>query len=170
MSNILDLKSKIRYLTHVKHSVHRMTGVGVTHWEKRAWIRLVVAALGYATYLIAVLANAHGQALDTVPYVSDVLWTVGAAIIAAILAEVAMTAGSPRAARLTDDRDREIGRLGDHVGQSFVVIGAVAAMLMAMAGWDHFWIANVIYLCFVLSAIFAGITKVVVYRRRVPEW
>jgi hypothetical protein len=39
-------------------------------------------------------------------------------------------------------RDKEIGRLGEYTGQSFVVIGAVAAMLMAMAGWDHFWIAT----------------------------
>lgn len=39
------------------------------------------------------------------------------------------------------------------VGQSFVVIGGVAALLMAMAEWEHFWIANVIYLAFVLSAI-----------------
>ena len=32
-------------------------------------------------------------------------------------------------------------------------------MLMAMAAWDRFWIANVIYLGFVLSAILGGITK-----------
>jgi hypothetical protein len=43
-------------------------------------------------------------------------------------------------------------------------------MLMATAGWDRFWIANVIYLCFVLSAILGGIAKVVVYRRSVPQW
>jgi hypothetical protein len=98
------------------------------------------------------------------------LWTVGAAIVASILAEIAMAVSNPRASRLTDDRDREIGRLGEHVGQSFVVIGAVAAMGMAMARWDPFWTANVIYLCFVLSAVLSGITKVVVYRRSLPQW
>jgi drug/metabolite transporter (DMT)-like permease len=141
----------------------------VTHWEKRAWIRLVVAILGYAAYLIVVLSSAQGRPLTSVPYAAVLLWTVGAAIVAAIAAE-AVTAARPRASRTTDARDREIGRLGDHVGQSFVVIGAVAAMLMAMAGWDHFWIANVIYLCFALSAVLAGVTKVVVYRRSMPEW
>ena len=63
-----------------------------------------------------------------------------------------------------------LGRLGDRVGQSFVVIGAVAAMLMAMAEWDRFWIANVIYLCFALSAVLGNVTKVIVYRRSFPQW
>jgi hypothetical protein len=39
-------------------------------------------------------------------------------------------------------------------------------MLMAIAGWDRFWIANVIYLCFVLSAVLGSLTKVLVHRGR----
>jgi hypothetical protein len=141
----------------------------VTHEEKRAWIRLVVAVLGYSAYLIVVLGRADGR-LAITPYANVLLWTVGAAIAASIVAEIVMSAADPRASRVSDERDREIGRLGDHVGQSFVVIGAVAAMLMAMADWDRFWIANVVYLCFVLSAVLGGITKVIVYRRSVPQW
>jgi len=53
---------------------------------------------------------------------------------------------------------------------SFVIIGAVAAMLMAMAGWDRFWIANVIYLCFFLSAILGSITKIIAYRKPFQQW
>jgi hypothetical protein len=142
----------------------------VTHEEKRAWIRLVVAVLGYSAYVALIVIRLDGRPLPDVPYAGVLLWTVGAAILASIVAEVGMAIVLPGASRVTDVRDREIGRLGDHVGQSFVVIGAVAAMLMAMAGWDQFWIANVIYLCFVLSAILGGITKVIVYRRSVPEW
>ena len=141
----------------------------MTHEEKRAWIRLVVAVLGYAAYLGVVLSRADG-ALTEAPYAAVLLWTVGAGIAAAIVAEIVMAAVDPGASRVTDVRDREIGRLGDHVGQAFVAIGAVAAMLMAMADWDTFWIANVIYLFFTLSAIVGGIAKVVVYRRGVPEW
>lgn len=142
----------------------------MAHDEKRAWIRLVVAVLGYAAYLAVIASRADGHPLSAVSYAGVLLWTVGAAIVASILAEVALAAAVPGASRATDERDREIARLGDHVGQSFVVIGAVAAMLMAMAGWDRFWIANVIYLCFVLSAFLGGVTKVVVYRRSVPQW
>ena len=142
----------------------------MTHEEKRAWIRLVVAVLGYATYVAVIAGRVDGRPLASVPYAGVLLWTVGAAIVTSIVAENAMAVGNPRASRLKDDRDREIGRLGEHVGQSFVVIGAVAAMLMAMDRWAPFWIANVIYLCFVLSAVFGGITKVIVYRRSLPPW
>ncbi len=142
----------------------------MTHIEKRAWIRLVVAVLAYAAYVVAVLRRADGGPLPDVPYTAALLWTVGGAIAASIVAEIGMSIVNPRASRVVDVRDREIGRLGDHTGQAFVVIGAVAAMLMAMAGWDRFWIANVVYLCFVLSAILGGITKIIVYRRSLPEW
>ena len=75
---------------------------------------------------------------------------------------------SPREAGKKDQRDREIYRFGEYIGQSFVVIGGVAALLMAMAEWDHFWIANVIYLAFVLSAILGSVAKIVAYRPGVP--
>ncbi|WP_405088236.1 hypothetical protein [Microbispora sp. NBC_01389] len=142
----------------------------MTHLEKRAWIRLVVAVLAYTAYVVAVLRRADGGPLPDVPYTAALLWSVGGAIAATIAAEIGMAIVNPRASRVQDARDREIGRFGDHVGQAFVVIGAVAAMLMAMAGWDRFWIANVVYLCFVLSAVLAGIAKVVAYRRSLPEW
>ncbi|MFG3706094.1 hypothetical protein ACGF7U_15380 [Micromonospora sp. NPDC047670] len=142
----------------------------MTHEEKRAWIRLVVAVLGYSAYVVLIVGRAGGRPLPDVPYASALLWTVGAAILASIVAETGMAVVNPGASRAKDVRDREIGRLGDHVGQSFVVIGAVAAMLMAVADWDRFWIANTIYLCFVLSAIFGGITKVIAYRGSFPQW
>jgi hypothetical protein len=43
-------------------------------------------------------------------------------------------------------------------------------MLMALAEWDPFWIANVIYLCFVLSAVLGSVTRVIVYRGSMPQW
>ena len=104
------------------------------------------------------------------PYAGALLATVGGAVVASIVAEIGMGVANPRASRVKDVRDREIGRLGDHVGHAFVVIGAVSAMLMAMAEWDWFWIANVIYLCFVLSAVIGSLAKVIVYRRGVPQW
>jgi hypothetical protein len=142
----------------------------MTHEEKRAWIRLVVAVLGYSVYVAVIASRVDGRSLPDVPYASTLLWTVGGAIAASIVAEIGMAVVLPGESRTKDVRDREIGRLGEYVGQSFVVIGALAAMLMALADWDRFWIANVIYLCFVLSAILGGITKVVVYRRSFPEW
>ena len=64
--------------------------------------------------------------------------------------------------------ETSLDHAGDYTGQSFVIIGATAAMLMAMAGWDRFWIANVIYLCFILSAILGSVTKIIAYRTSFP--
>ena len=140
----------------------------MTHQEKRAWIMLVVSAAAYAVYAAVNLTRAGWHSLARVPYAATLLWTVGAATAASVLAETALGIVSRGESRLKDERDRRIGALGDHVGSSFVVIGAVAGMLMAMAGWDRFWIANVIYLCFVLSAVLSGITKVIAYRTSFP--
>jgi hypothetical protein len=41
----------------------------------------------------------------------------------------------------------------------------VAALVLAMAEADHFWIANAVYLAFVLSALLGSAAKIVAYRR-----
>jgi hypothetical protein len=147
-----------------------MEAWSMTHEEKRAWIQLVVSVVAYATYAAVVLSRADGRPLPEVPYAAALLWTIGAAIAASIVIEIAIGVVNPRASRVSDVRDKEIGQLGERTGQAFVVIGAVAGMLMAVAEWDWFWIANVIYLCFALSAVLSGLTKVVVYRRSFPQW
>ena len=138
--------------------------------ERRAWIRLVAAAAAYGGYVAVVLGRTDGRSLASVPYAAPLLWSVGASIVGAVVMETLVGTANPRMSRVKDARDREIGRLGDHVGQSFVIIGATAAMIMAMAGWQRVWIANVIYLCFVLSAVLGNVTKVVVYRGSLPQW
>jgi len=140
----------------------------MTHQEKRAWIMLVVTVLAYGTYAVLILSRTHGRPLPQLPYAATMLWSIGGAVLASIVADVAT--GGPLRSRLTDVRDRQIGRLGDYIGQSFVVIGAVAAMLMAMAGWERFWIANVIYLGFVLSAVLGSAAKIGMYRGTFPQW
>ena len=142
----------------------------MTHQEKRAWIMLVVSTVAYGVYAGIILSRAGGQPLPQVPYAATLLWTIGASILASIVLEIALGVVNPRASRLKDDRDRQIGRLGDYTGQFFVIIGATAAMLMAMAGWDRFWIANVIYLCFFLSAVLGAATKIIAYRKGFPRW
>jgi hypothetical protein len=58
----------------------------------------------------------------------------------------------------------------EFIGQSFVVLGGVGALVMSIAEADYFWISNAIYLTFVLSAIVASVAKIVAYRRGLPSW
>ncbi|MER7209936.1 hypothetical protein ABZ470_28795 [Streptosporangium sp. NPDC020072] len=138
--------------------------------EKRAWVMLVVTVVSYVTYVLVVLGRVGEGALAAVPYVPVLLWTVGSAIVATIVLDVALAIASPGDADRKDQRDREIYRFGEYVGRSFVVAGGVAALGMAMARLDHFWIANVIYLAFVLSSVLGSAAKIIAYRRGFQTW
>jgi hypothetical protein len=138
--------------------------------EKSAWIMGVVAAGSYGVYLAIVLGLAGTMPLVDVPYVAPLLWTVGASIALSITLHILMGIFSPKEAGKKDQRDREIYRFGEYIGQSFLVIGGVAVLLMAMVETDHFWIANVIYLAFFLSAILGSVAKIVAYRRGFQPW
>jgi len=56
-------------------------------------------------------------------------------------------------------------RFGEYASRWFLVAGAAAGLVMAMAKVDYFWIANVIYLGFVLWAVAGSVLKLVAYRR-----
>ena len=138
--------------------------------EKRTWIMAVVTVGAYATYLGIILGRAESTPLTEVPYVSTLLWTIGAAIAVSIVLHIVMAIASPKDADKKDQRDREIGRFGEYIGHSFVVIGAVAALGMSMAELNYFWIANAIYLAFALSSVLGCVAKLVAYRRGFQPW
>jgi hypothetical protein len=138
--------------------------------EKRAWVMAAVTTVAYAAYVAVVLGGAGSAPLTRAPYVAALLWSIGAAIVASIALNVVIAAASPKDAGRKDQRDREINRFGDYIGQSFLVIGGVAALGLAMAKIDQFWIANVIYLGFVLSSLLGSAAKIVSYRRGFGPW
>lgn len=138
--------------------------------EKRAWIMVVVSVCAYAVYLVLILRRAGDVPLAEVSYVVPLLWSIGGAIAAAIVLTVAAGIATREGGRQKDERDREINRLGEYIGQSFVVIGAVAALLMSLAELRHFWIANAIYLAFALSAVLGSVAKIFAYRRGFQSW
>ncbi len=148
----------------------KMAELEMSFEEKSAWIMGVVAVGSYGVYLAIVLSRAGTMPLADVPYVAPLLWTVGGSIALSIVLHALIGISSPRDAGKKDQRDREIYRFGEYIGQSFVVIGGVAALLMAMTETDHFWIANVIYLTFVLSAILGSVAKIIAYRRGFQPW
>ncbi|MEU4689498.1 hypothetical protein [Actinoplanes sp. NPDC023714] len=142
----------------------------MSYEEKRSWIRLGAAVVAYGVYLVIVVGRGIGQPAGGMAYAWVLILSAVAAIVASAGLEIALAARTPRDGRGGDERDREIGRLGDRVGQAFVVIGGLAGMVLAMTETDRFWTANVIYLGFALSAIVGGVAKVVVYRVGMPRW
>ncbi|MGH3879849.1 MAG: hypothetical protein ACRDSK_22715 [Actinophytocola sp.] len=138
--------------------------------EKRAWIMLVTSVVGYVIYLVIVVGRLGDRPVDDVAYVGALLWTIGGAIVVNIIANIGLGIVARDEAGKRDERDREIGRFGEYIGQSFVVIGGLAAMVMAVLELDHFWIANAVYLCFALSSVLGSTAKVFAYRRGFQQW
>ncbi|WP_083365273.1 hypothetical protein [Microterricola viridarii] len=136
--------------------------------EKSAWVMGVVAVCGYVVYLVVIL-GAGGQPSE-VDYVPAMLWTIGGAIVVSILARIVWGMFTPGGEGKKDQRDREIYQFSERIGQSFLVIGGVAAMLLAMFELGYFWIANVLYLCFVISAILSCTVRIIAYRRGFQSW
>jgi hypothetical protein len=133
--------------------------------ERRSWVYLVVAVVGYGVYLATVLGKAASAPLVDVDYVPAMLVSIGGAIAAGIVINIVLGILTPRRDQAKDVRDRDIAQVGERVGQAFLVVGGVAALLLAITEAHYFYIANVVYLCFVLSAVLGSVTRVVVYRR-----
>lgn len=134
--------------------------------EKSAWIMLILAIVVYPVYLIWVLNDAGGEPITEAPYVWPMILTIAGSIVLSIVLHIFF---APQIGK-KDQREREIHRFGEYTGYAFITIGGLAAMVFAMFEFDHFWIANVVYLCFVLSGILSSIAKIVAYRSGLPRW
>ena len=116
------------------------------------------------------MGRAEGVPFAEVPYARTLIWTIGAVIVASIAAHVAVAIVSPEDVDKEDQRDREIERHGEYIGNWLVVSAAMAAMVMSILEMRHFWIANVIYLGFVLSTLVGAAAKIWAYRRGFRQW
>lgn len=127
--------------------------------EKRAWILGPVGILSYLGYLLLLL-------LTDVSYARLLVGAVVVSIVASIVLHIAVTMRGPHEPK--DERDREIAVFGDNIGQAFVVLGGIVALILALAEGGYFWIANALYLGFTLSAAVGSLAKICAYRYGLP--
>jgi hypothetical protein len=141
----------------------------MTYEERNIWASLVVSVIGVTAYLVVLLQRAAGAPLTEVKWWPAMLWTIGGSIVAAILVSIVWGIvagmGDPDGVGRSDERDREISRMGSRVGQAFMVIAGVAVIVLCALEADRFWIANTMFLGFALSAIVGGVASVIAYRR-----
>lgn len=136
--------------------------------EKNAWAFGVIALVTYGAYAAWVLVQAQEVPIVDVAYVWPMVTAILAAVVLGIAAAAVIAILRPDEAGLRDERDRDISRRGEQVGQSFVVIGGTAVILLAMLEASYFWIANAMYLAFILSALLSTATKIAGYRVGLP--
>lgn len=137
--------------------------------ERNAWSSLVVSVIGMVVYVVVILQRAGDGPLVDVNWVGPMLWTIGLSIVAAIIVSIVwgIVAGlrDPEASNTTDLRDREFARLGDRVGQAFLVIAGLGVIALCAVHADVFWIAHTMFFGFAVSAIVGGVAQVIAYRR-----
>jgi len=137
----------------------------MTYEEKGTWVYLLTSAGAYVIYLVIVLGRVLTTPVAEVSYVPVLLGTCLASMVAATVGRTVVETARPSDSRRRDVRDKEIYRFGEYASRWFVIGGAAAAFFMALAKVDYFWIANVIYLGFVLWAVVGSAVKLVAYRR-----
>jgi hypothetical protein len=141
--------------------------------EKGQWVYLVVILATYAVYLVIILGQFGGTAPADIDYVPTMLGAIGIGIGLAIVGRIAVEIGgriSDEMAGLgegqdADIRDRDIGRFGEYVAGTVLGVGMIVPFLLTLAERDYFWIANAMYLAFVVAAVVGTVVKLVAYRR-----
>jgi hypothetical protein len=144
--------------------------------EKVTWVNAVVLAIVPAVYFAIVLGQLGQVPASEIAYQRPMLIAIGISIVLTILGSIAMGIGTGISAEIrergsagdigrTDERDKQIGRRGELVGYYVSSVGVVGAMALTMLEYPYFWIANVLYLSFVIAALVSAGVKLVAYRR-----
>jgi len=142
--------------------------------ERNAWVYSIVTVGAAAFYLSQVLGGDPSVALELRDWKGPMLWSIGGAIVVVIVLSIVVNILFGMATGDTntkaDLRDRQISRMGDHVGQGFVIIGANGALILCMLDFNPFWIAHAIYFGFLLSALLSCVARIAAYRFGFSPW
>jgi hypothetical protein len=137
----------------------------MSYEEKGVWAYLLSSAGAYIAYLVIVVPRLLHTSAAHVSYQPPLVVTTIASVIAATVIRSVLEMARPSDSNKADVRDRDIARFGEHTSRWCIVGGATAGLIGAWARWDYFWIANVIYLGFVLWAVVGSMLRLVAYRR-----
>jgi len=132
--------------------------------EKHWWTYALIAVVVSAIYFANVLPKAANMPVTDIEYQLPLLIAGGAAVVLSILANIVIAMTSAKGPK-KDERDRDIHRLGEYVAGLALAVGMVLPFGLTLIQADHFWIANAMYLAFVLSALAGSAVKLIAYRR-----
>lgn len=142
--------------------------MNIGYAERITWSQLIASPIAITVYLVLVLPQLS-RGIERVDWVAPMLWAIGVGIVVSIVLSIAwgIVAGMRDAGEqhVMDQRDREIERFGDRVGQAFLVLGGLAGLVLAMLDAASFWIGNALFAGFFVSAFVGTIARLVAYRR-----
>ena len=144
--------------------------------EKVTWVNAVVSAIVPAVYFVIVLGQVGSVPAAEIAYQRPMLIAIGVSIVLTIVGSILTGIGSGISAEImqpgsgadigrSDERDKQIIRRGELIGYYVSSVGVVGAMALTMLEYPYFWIANALYLAFVVAALVSAAVKLVAYRR-----
>ena len=141
--------------------------------ERGQWVYLVAIVLTYGAYVAIVLGQADGGSLTDVDYVPLMVAAIGIGIALAIVGRIVVEIVGGISAEMAghdeghdaDVRDRDIGRFGEYFAGTVLGVGMVVPFVLTLAESEYFWIANAMYLAFIVAAVVGAVVKLVAYRR-----
>jgi hypothetical protein len=143
--------------------------------ERMTWVNLVVTLVVPVWYVVTMAGRLGDTSAADIAYQKPMLIAFGVYIGLSIVCAIAVSIASAISAEVRgrgtadidrkDERDKDIGRRGDVVGFYVASAGAVGVIALTMLEYDYFWIANALYLSFVVATLVASVVKLVLYRR-----
>ena len=133
--------------------------------EKGTWLYLVLAITLPVIYFSTILGQVSSVPVAEIDYQGPLILMIGATIGLAIAGMIAIAIASPADADKSDQRDKDINRAGEYVGGTVLAAAMIVPFGLAMAEVPQFWIANTMYLAFIVAAICGTTVKLVLYRR-----
>jgi p-aminobenzoyl-glutamate transporter AbgT len=146
----------------------------MSYEERNAWVFAGVSILTGIYYLSTMLGGDPSVPLVARDWKTAMLTTIGGGIVVTIVLSIAVNivfgivSGDTKTT--SDIRDRQINRFGDYVGHSFVIIGAVGALILLMLDMPSFWVAQAIFLGFFASGCLSSIARIASYRFGFSPW
>ena len=137
--------------------------------ERGQWVYLVAIVPTYGAYVAIILRQATQTPILTSTTSRRCCGRSASALRSrssvASGSEIAGHVAEPSDSHEPDERDRDIGRFGEYFAGTVLGIGMVVPFALTLAEFDYFWIANAMYLAFVVSALVGAVMKLVAYRR-----
>ena len=138
--------------------------------EKSSWVLAVIAVVFPVVYVAMMAGQLQGTPVAAIEYQVPLLGAIGAAIVAAILAHIAIVIAVRGDVGKEDERDRRINHHGEYATGLALAVGMFVPLGLALLEVEHFWIASAMYMAFAASGFVGTVVKIVAYRRGLPAW
>ena len=144
--------------------------------EKLTWINSVTTVIVVAVYAWIIGGQIAAGPVTDIAYQKPLIIALGAIIVLTIVGAIARAIGTAIGVEISgkgsvddidrkDERDVHINRRGDLVGYYVSSVLMLGAFTMTMLEFPHFWIANAMFVAFVVAGLTSSAVKLVAYHR-----